>query len=329
MSILHSTCIGIDLSDHHLRIARLGWGRSSMRLEEIELPEGFVVDEKIVQPVELKAFVQKELKRREFTDSKRRACVLVPESRVFSHSLLLPLTTRYAERQARARDLAQREIPIPFTRAQIAYSEGAKEAGQVRGTMYAVEKDVFEPLISTFGDSLHLIAMEANSKALLRVLQRFGKQHIHTLIPESLIAMVDIGHSWTSITLYTHEGSNLFSRTLPHRLKEKVDLKHPLLPKRIVDMIIDTLRETMVFYESQKKKIGMVVFAGVEAQDDRLKTEIAEQKIPLQAFLIWEIVKIGGVSKQQVHTFGACIGAALRCARVRQYGYQHNFLAHR
>lgn len=317
--------LGIDLSDHHLRLSQASIFGHIGSVHEIELPEGLVVDEAIVKQDELKKLLAENLTSLHIPRG-MRTTVLVPESRVFSHGVLLDGALRGGELRARARQLAQREIPVPFAGAQTCVSEVAKEGDKIRATVYVAPKEIFAPLSSVFQPpACAPIAMEANSKALLRLLQRFAGKTL-TAARGTLVGIVDVGHSWTSVSLYTHAGSSVFSRTIPHHLKGRPDPKDPQLPERVVDSVVETVKETVLFFEGQQMKIGQFVFAGVEAQDDRLKEKLAKEQLLMPIHLVGDVVAVGGLSKKQVHTFGAAIGAAVRAAFPLGYSRQHNFL---
>lgn len=317
--------LGIDLSDHHLRLSQASvFGRIGP-VHEIELPEGLVVDEAIVKPEELKQLLAQKLTSLHIPRG-MRTTVLVPESRVFSHSVLLDGALRGVELRARARELAQREIPVPFAGAQTCVSEGAKEGDKIRATVYVAQREVFTPLSNVFQPpACTPIAMEANSKALLRLLQRFGGKTLPAA-RGTLVGIVDVGHSWTSVSLYTPAGSNVFSRTIPHHLKGRLDPQAVQLPERVVDSVVGTVKEIVLFFEGKQMKIGQFVFAGVEAQDDRLKEKLAREELAVPMQMVGDVVEVDGLSKKQVHTFGAAIGAAVRAAFPLRYSNQYNFL---
>ncbi|MFA4922775.1 MAG: pilus assembly protein PilM [Ignavibacteriaceae bacterium] len=322
-----TTGLGIDLSDHHLRVAQVGFFGSVRRLEETVLPEGLVVDEQVKKPEDLKVILKDKLAALGLTNRPYRTTVLVPESRVFSHTVLLPISIKGEERKIRARDAAQREIPIPFSQAQVCTSFGGREGEEIRATVYAVAGQVFDPLHSLFvGGILSLVAMEANTKALLRLLTTFGLSALQTSPSGSLIAIVDVGHAWTTFSLYTRIGSNLFSRTIPHAGREKTSTDKNELTQTTVDTIVETMRETMLFFKQKNQSIGIIVLGGVEAQDDRFKEKLGSVKGEYSTHLISDVVQLRGVSASQLHAFGGAIGAALRSIKPWKNAYQHNFL---
>lgn len=322
-----TTGLGIDLSDHHLRLAQVGLFGSVHRLEEVVLPEGLVVDEQVEKLDELKTILKERLHTFELTNRSYRTTVLVPESRVFSHSGLISTDVKREERKSRALDAAQREIPVPFSQAQVCVSFGGKEDDQIRVTVYAVARQVFDSLHAAFAEStLRLVAMEANTKALLRLISTFGNEMLQKIAPDSLIAIVDVGHAWTTLSLYTRAGSSVFSRTIPHTRKKKMNVVKTMLPDDTVDTIVETLRETVLFFEQKHLLIGCVVLGGVEAKDERFREKLGNDEKKIPTCLISEVVKLRGISEGQLHAFGSAIGAALRSSKPWQHAYQHNFL---
>lgn len=311
--------IGVDVSNHHVRIAHMGVFGAIKKLIEIDLPEGLVQDDQVVDGEAVKKIISEKMKKEHLTESPLRTTVLIPESRVFASSFLLPRSMRGIEREAEAIEQAQRDIPIPFEQATVSISYGGREGGSVRTTVYVAEQGVVKGLKQVFDPAnTELTALEANSKALLRLFQRFGKSEMQMRESKTLIGLVDIGHAWATISLYTKEGSNLFSRSISYK-QDGVRGTVPRLPEKIVDLIHSTLEEVVVYFQEKQWKISAFLFAGVEAEDERFKKDG-------QTYQMGDVVKIVGRTKKDIHTFGAAIGAALRSVRPYRYAPQHNFL---
>jgi Tfp pilus assembly PilM family ATPase len=311
--------IGVDISNHHVRIAQMTSFSSIQKLIEIDLPEGLVQDERVISAKALKEIVNKRLEKEGLLNGGLRTTLLVPESRVFASSLLLPATKKGEEARHEAIDRAQREIPIPFEQAVVVVSQGARQENEIRHTVYAIDKGVFDGLRQVF-DPLHvrMIAMEANSKALLRIFQRYGQSNLQVKDLKTLIGLVDIGHSWATISLYLKDGSNLFSRTLSYKSAGGVrDATH--LPQITVDLIHSTIEEVVVYFSEKQTKIGLFLFAGVEAEDERFKKDGL-------FYQMGDVVTVGDQKKRAIHTYGAAIGAAMRSVHPFQYSHQHNFI---
>lgn len=312
------TGLGIDISDHHVRLAQVGVFGSVGKLVQMELPEGLVVDEKVIESEKVKELLEARLKK-EGLSVPVRTTLLVPESRVFSSSFLFPSAKRSVEANHEARDRAEREIPIPFDEAVVAVSRGGRADGQVRTTAYAVERAVYDGLLSVCDPNIcRIVAMEANSKALLRLFQRYARAGHKERGPKTLMAIVDVGSAWATVSVYAADGSNLFSRTLSYHPAGEAS-KAARLPQATVDIIHSTLEEVVIYFQQQKLEISRFVFAGVEAEDERNKKNGAYQPMG-------EVVTIGSLKKRDVHIFGAAIGAALRSASPLIYQNQHNFI---
>ncbi len=321
MSLLNQyfSGIGVDVSNHHVRVVQMTAFGSIQKLIEMDLPEGLVQDEKVTEVEALREIVNKRLEKEGLVDGGLRTTLLVPESRVFASSLLLPSTKNTEQARHEAMDQAQREIPIPFEQAVAVVSQGAKQDKQIRETVYAIERAVFDGLKQTF-DPAHfrLIAMEANSKALLRLFQHYGQPKLQVREAKTLIGLVDIGHSWATISLYLPDGSNLFSRTLSYQSGAGIK-ESARLPQATVDLIHSTIEEVVVYFTQKQTKIGLFIFAGVEAEDERFKKEGS-------FYQMGDIVVIGDQKKRAIHTYGAAIGAAMRSVHPFQYSHQHNFI---
>ena len=133
----HLSGLGIDVSEHHVRFALVSFFGGVKHVQEIVLPEGYVVDEKIVKQEELKALIQEQLKTiRPFIASSVRTTILVPESRVFSAEILVELHQDEEMALAEATRLAQKKIPIPFGQAYLSASWGEKISDQKRVNIY-------------------------------------------------------------------------------------------------------------------------------------------------------------------------------------------------
>lgn len=316
--------LGLDVSDHHLRIAQVGFFGGVKRMKEVVLPEGLVVDEQILKPQELHDTIARTLNEEGLVSGSYRATVLIPESRVFSHSMLLDAKIKTEELRITARSLAQKEMPIPLSQSEVCFSDGGREGGQRRMSVYAAQKEIFESLRQACTlDRLRLLAMETNTKAVFRLLTRLDADAVRSGKP---VVIVDVGHSWTTIAIYSTSGASLFSRIIPHS-KQMVAYKGKgFLPVSVVDRIFEVLLESMVFSAENREEVGLVVFVGVESQDAYLRKQM-QGLVEVPCWVIGEKASALGVSKEQAHTFGAAIGAAIRSAHPRKFAYQHNFLS--
>lgn len=304
------TGLGFDISDHHIRIARASFFGRVRDLIEINLPEGLVVDEKVQNPKEVTGIIQARLAKEAWAGGLLRATLLVPESRVFSHSVLFssPMDKLAIVEQARAK--AAKEIPIPFASARVTVSSAKKVKGNVRTTVYAAEKDVIEGLSALLNpEEFSIVAMEANTKALFRLIRSFGKSDPALRDPSSVFGIIDVGSLWATISVYTAGGSNLFSRTLSFKTN---------FSKVAVDDIYGAVDEIVVYFKKIEMKILKFIVAGLEGGEKLFDDKGKFEKIG-------DIVAINGVKKSEVHKFGAAIGAAMRSVHPWKFAYQHNF----
>ena len=323
-----TTGVGIDISEHHIRLARVSVFGVVKELIEIEIPDGLIVDEKVEKLKEVQELFQKKFRASSFKDISLRATVLLPESRVFSHGFLLGKEIKGKELKEKSLSIAQREIPILFTHAKTAISQGSQEAGGVRTTVYAVDSDVadgFQNVISVM--PFNIIAVETNSKAILRLIYKYrAKEHLTTKLAD-LIALVDVGHTWVSVTVYTPKGSNMYSRSNSY-IQLGVKTVNRKLPKKGVEKsIIDTIKEIVVYFNNHEQAITSVYISGLDLLDKQAVSEI--NKIigkDSSVFKLGDTLSIKGLDDKKIQTFGPAIGAALRSAVPWKYTYQHNFL---
>lgn len=83
----------------------------------------------------------------------------------------------------------------------------------------------------------------------------------------------------------------------------------------------------MLFFCHQGWSIDTVILAGVEAADHSLEVAIQKRKVPYKLLQIGSVLKNPNVKPQEMHVFGAAIGAAIRSVHTYKYSYQHNFIS--
>ena len=309
----YTSGLGVDISEHHIRFAKVNLLNKIEWLHEITLPEGLVVDERVIKVEELKKIIEEAIKKTPIAGSRLKTTLLMPESRVFSTSFLLEdgfgQTTFTREVLARA----QKDIPVPFDQAQIAVSKAGREEKGTRVSVYAVEKSVFESFKSVFElPYFQIVAVEANTKALWRLVFSIGAKDILPKRNNQLIGIVDIGNSWINVSLYTASGATMYSRSTSYSGASQ----------KAVESIVETIRETVVYFSQEKREVSSFILAGVEAEDKKIE----EKDLVIKK--IGDIVKVANHSAKEIHTYGAAIGAALRSVHVRKAAYQHNFITH-
>ncbi len=303
--------IGVDISEHHVRFAKVNFLSQVQWLYEITLPEGLVVDERVVKADELKKVIDDALKKSQLSGSRLKTALLMPESRVFSTSFLIEEGLEGSTFKREALSRAQQNIPVPFEQAQTTISKGGRENGKIRTTVYAIEKSVFDAFKATFDlPYFQLISAEANTKSLWRLLHNLGSKDVFPKKENQLVGIVDIGNSWINFSVYTTNGATMFSRSISYSGASG----------EAVETIVATMRETVVYFSQEKRGIVSFVLAGVEAEDKKIE----EKDLIIKK--IGEVVKVAGHSSKEIHTYGAAIGAALRTVHLRRDSYQHNFL---
>ena len=321
-----SSCsgVGIDVSEHHIRLAQMNVFGRVKHTYEFSLPEGLVHDEAVVDLKSLKTFFHKEIQRSVFVKGKRPATLLLPDSRIFSSSFFLPYKCKGQTLIQEAREQAQKEIPLPFENATITLSQTHKEERGFHTAVYAVQKSILDDFRSIFEEYFFLRASETNSKALLRLLMVFLPKKQRPSGQKDLIGIVDIGHTWSTISFYTPYGLTLFSRSTPHELKEiKQEI---ILPKKSADLLIDMVRESVLYFEQNGYRIPLIVLGGTQTLYKNIQQTLAKELPQCSSAFIASLVHVPGFQGKQLDAFGACIGAAMRSVHPRYYAHEHNFI---
>jgi len=319
--------IGIDVSNHHVRLARVSAFNKIYGLKEIILPVGLVEDEKAVQPNEIKKLIEQGMTEWSLPKDSFRTTVLIPESRVFFTNVVLEKKMSESSAIEEAKNLAQKDIPIPFNQVCLTTSKGEVLENDQLINVYTCQKEIVSGLKNaTDLPFFKLVAMETNSKALLRLFNQFASSAEKLKIQKDLIGVVDIGHDWTTVSVYTSFGSLLFSRSLSCGDLLNENQKISTLPLKTIELIIETIKEVKEFFLGQNKKIATFLLCGVEAiQKDVLNACEQEEKSFLTVS-VGKLIQIPSLTEAGIHCFGSAIGAACRSLSPRKYACQHNFL---
>lgn len=319
--------IGIDISEHHIRIAHVGYFGSVIQLKEILLAEGLVIDEAIAKPEELKIILQNGIKKMGLSGKHIRTACLIPESRIFSYSFVLPEHMNREEKKSEAMILAQKEIPLNLHEANITVSQGGREEGGIRTTLYAVETSVYRAFEKTLDSTdFQLVAMESNTKSVYRLFAFFASAQLNTFETNHCLGVLDVGHSWATLSFYTKEGSALFSRTVSYRQFGNLLPINGILTDQIVDNLSLMVQETVVYFQKKNIVCEAFVLAGVEAQQEHIFETIKQNLIKGQVLRTSDIFSSRMFDTLQIQTFGAAIGIALRAAHPQKFIHQHNFI---
>lgn len=319
-----STGIGIDISDHHVRIAWLGRRGGLKGLYELELEHGLIEDDQVIKKDKMSAQIIALIGKTEIVDEKEPTTILIPESRVFSKALSFPRTKDEESLILQAKTRAQQEIPIPFSIAdvQIEYAKKNKETSDL--TIFAVQKEIIENIKNAFSlTTFELVAMEVNNQAVYRLFNVYGSEDSRQ--GSDLLMIIDIGHRWTNLSLFDIMGRQVFSRSVHVRSNASKGRAEKLATSDIGKICVG-INETIAFYKTQDVKIALGLIAGVEGEQVEVGKQCQKDVKDCPIRRVSEMVQIPGAKASEVHIYGAAIGAALRSIKLSKHKKVHNFL---
>lgn len=307
------TGVGIDISDEHVRMAIVNRRGIPKGVYEVELPKGFIVDDAVANSGGLLKQLQSFMSQAGMDGRKKHpTTLLVPESRVFTASFVLPADTSTADIEEEATLEAQRTIPIPFRDAIVEVVSGVRSKEGRRVTVFAAHQDLLEGLALGFSiESLSIISAESNNLAIMRLFNRFGHRALRPRSLNELLIIVDIGSVWTNITVYDKINTVVLSRS--------VERGHP-------QSICETLNEIRMYFVQEGFKVPVILLAGVNGADPKLDAECKKVMPKVGTYHIGEVIGVPGTSSEHIHAFGAAIGAGMRAADPKSYKSNHNFL---
>jgi hypothetical protein len=325
---LFSSGIGVDISDHHIRLAWVSHTGTPKGLYELSLTPGLIVDDKIVKPKHLKKEMVALFAKSQLDQLTIPKVILLPESRLFSTSFQLSREVKGEDLTLTAKKIGQRSIPIPFNQTFVDVAQGATIGDQIRTGVFAVQKSILEPLIDIFShEQRPLVAVEGNNLAVFRLYQQFYNGPKQRLAENDLVMIVDVGHRWTNITLYDKIGLLIFSRSIA--LRKLSDTSRGISKKLTAEAIAhvcSVMKETLEYFQSQGNVVKLAIVAGVEGEQKEIYQACAKDLKPFPVVRVGEAVTVPDASPTDVHVFGAAIGAGLRASRARHYAARHNFL---
>lgn len=307
------TGIGIDISDEHVRMALVNRRGIPKGVYEVQLPKGFIVDDAVKDSGKLLKQLESFMNDAGIQSTKKHpTTLLVPESRVFTASFVLPADTHLADLEEDATMEAQRTIPIPFRDAIVEVVSGVRSKEGRRVTVFAAHQDILEGLALGFSiESLSIMSAESNNLALMRLFSRFGHKNLHPRSLNELLVIVDIGSVWTNITVYDKINTVVLSRS--------VERGHP-------QSICETLKEIRTYFVQKGFKVPVILLAGVSGADPKLDAACKKVMPKVGVYHIGEVIRVPGTSSEHIHAFGAAIGAGMRAANPKAYKSNHNFL---
>lgn len=328
--------IGIDVSEHHVRLVEVNHFGQIKSKVEIELPEGLVKDEQVIDVEAVAKEIQKIVERKGIRA--QRGVLLLPESRVFSTSFRLSVDIKKDELEEEARLLAQKEIPIPLSQTMISVSKGGQNQDGIRTTLYAVEQEVYKGFVELLKETpIQLVAVEANTKGVHRLIMKHAQDSLKEKdkrsrekqeMEELVMLVVEIGHTWSTLSVYTPKGANLYSRSISYQNLGKSVLENGELSKEIVEILLEAINDLVVYLSQQDVCLAKIYLSGVEALDKQFVSSMETQfKQKVETVWIRDIFTLLSLEKESIHQFAPAIGAAIRAARPHQYAYQHNFLS--
>lgn len=317
--------IGIDISDHHVRIARVSHNGDPSGLFELVLPHGLISDDKVVKPKSLKKELKRLIVEAGLEGLDDSSVILIPESRVYSTSFIVPKKQKKDEFEAHALSVAQKDIPIPFSQASVDIHKGSNVEDGVRISVNVVKEDIVKSLYNTFSvGNFNVSAIESNNAALNRLFKEYGAADFQIKDPNSLVMIVDIGHRWTNITLYDKMNTLVYSRSIALRtLSESGKGTPKKISKQMIQKICTAILDTLAFFKPLGLEIPFAVVAGVEGLQERICTYCSKRTKKCIIKRIGEMVVVADISVEDVHTYGAAIGAAYRAARERHFSKDH------
>ncbi len=318
---IFSSGLGIDFSDHHVRIARVSHGGKPLGLFELVLPSGLIHDDTIIKPKHLKKELGNLLQKAGIQDLNDPTFILVPESRVFSTSFVVSKKLKKDELVKSATLQAQKDIPIPFSGAEVGVHKGLSVEGGVRVGVNVVRKDLVKSIVDSFSlANFSLSGLEANNAALNRLFREYSVSDFELKDQKALLMIVDVGHRWTNITLYDKMNTLVYSRSIALRqLKDTSRGKVKKISKQMIEKICNGISETINYFEPLGAKVPFAVVAGVEGAQEPISQQCSKRTKGCIIRRIGEMVDLGEVSPEDVHSYGAAIGAGYRAARQSHF----------
>ncbi|MEK7452600.1 MAG: hypothetical protein AAB664_04635, partial [Patescibacteria group bacterium] len=156
--------------------------------------------------------------------------------------------------------------------------------------------------------------------------QCFGVKELQPVTDDQYIGILDIGHAWATFALYTRAGLTVCSRTVSFKRFDQKKKTDTVLPDAIVDILVEVVEETMLYFDRKDVLPSLIILAGVEAVKRELVDALNKKMKKTDIRLMGDCVKVKSYSEKDMQKFGAAIGAALRAARPHSFVYQPNFI---
>ena len=319
-----SNGLGIDVSDNHIRVAKLSHDGSVSVLKESPLPAGIIIDDLIVKEElfqsHLLGFISKD---QELAGSDVRVTALVPDSRVFIGTFWLPASAKEATRQSEALRRGQTVIPVPFKSARVDVEFGGVIDEQLATAVFASETRVISRIESGIGAlKMPLAAIEMDAAATHRLIVDARRNPDEK---EAIATIVDFGRNWINVTLFDELHLPIFSRAIRVKsLRNDEANSENKLSATEIRKICDIVSETIQYFRGAEGSIS-IFLAGKGGGVPEIVSICKEQLASYHVSSVSEAVSLPGVSPEDVQAFAAAIGAAKRAIRPRKYKQHHNF----
>lgn len=319
-----SNGLGIDISDNHIRVAKLSHDGKVRALKESVLPAGVVVDDQIEKPELFQSHLLEFFSSDpSFVDADVRVAVLVPDSRVFIGTFWLPARAKDAQREEEAIRRGQSVIPLPFKMASIDVEYGGVIEDRLATAVFAAPRETIKAL-SGISDALKspIASIEMDAAAIHRLIVEARKAKV---ADESLMTVVDFGRNWINITLFDELHLPIFSRAIRVKsLREDEKETGDKLSATEIQRICDIVSETIQYFRGVEGSIS-IILAGKVGGVPEIVSICKERLATYSVASVSEVVSLPDVKPDDVQAYAQAIGAAMRAVRPRKYKQHHNF----
>ncbi len=321
--------IGIEISDHHVRLAHLSSSLSLKGLHEVVIPHGDIIDDRVINPKRAADLVTELFTSGKIATKSAGATLIIPESRAFSASFRAA-EGRVEDQIPDLKKRAQQKIPIPFQKSSVGVYVPKPERGETPMVgLFAIQKEIVQayeqivihnPQITLeFAEPAHMSIY----RALLPVLGDPAKAYPETQVD----LLVDIGYRWINIVVYNRHGLAIFSRSMairPHTDTGTGELIQ--LDADMLKSITDAVNETMTFLKKRKFTIPKLILAGTEASTEKTLAACQGAILDTDIEQVGALMALPDVEPQMTHKFLAAIGAGMRKKHRQGIESEPNFL---
>jgi len=317
--------LGVGFTERSIQIAHMDCFGRVLAVEQKALKTGIVVDDFVLDPEALKKELSGLLKKMGLGGKSLRTSVLVPDSRVYTYTMLVDLDIPKDERESVVFNAAQKQIPLPLDTARTVVFPGKKEQDKIRMTLYAAESVILDKIEACFEPSdFQVVSLDMRTKSAFQ----FAMHGLapHHQVPKGCVGILEFEQSWVTFSFYAQSGACLLSQSISLTESGAKKKKSDALSKEDVDTIIRVFDEIVLYLESIPHEIGMLLVSGDHAEIDEwidvFKKQAKEYEVDSMQDLLMSIPKTKKIDRM----FGTVLGASLRAAKPWNYSDQHNFL---